>query len=219
MPRTDEARAGAEVAIARRAFRQIVARRDVCALVFGGTVAASALSYVATFPDRGQPRPARGHDERRHRPGRPARTGLRPSTPSVATRSTSASCSSRRSARSGRCSPPPGCCGARRTPAAGQLPARRHTASPAGHRRHARALGAAVGVIFAGTTADHPAPGRSPDVGFGVGDTRALRAQPRDRAGGVRRGRRVSPRSSAARRRLATRARLGRVRRWPSCCA
>ena len=41
----------ADVAVARRAFRQIWIGATVWALVFGGTIAASALSYVNSFPD------------------------------------------------------------------------------------------------------------------------------------------------------------------------
>lgn len=40
----------AEVAIARRSFRQVWIGATVWAVAFGGTVAATALSYVSTFP-------------------------------------------------------------------------------------------------------------------------------------------------------------------------
>src|SRR5690349_20318284 len=39
------------VAIGRRAFRQVWIGSIVCAITFGGTVASSALAYVTTFPD------------------------------------------------------------------------------------------------------------------------------------------------------------------------
>ena len=42
---------GTDVAIARRAFKQLWISATVWALVFGGTIAASALSYVNSFPD------------------------------------------------------------------------------------------------------------------------------------------------------------------------
>jgi hypothetical protein len=38
-----------DAAIAKRTFRQVLIGAIVCAVVFGGTAAASALSYVATF--------------------------------------------------------------------------------------------------------------------------------------------------------------------------
>ena len=40
-----------DLAIARRAFKQVWISATVWALVFGGTIAASALSYVNSFPD------------------------------------------------------------------------------------------------------------------------------------------------------------------------
>ena len=40
-----------DLAIARRAFKQLWISATVWALVFGGTIAASALSYVNSFPD------------------------------------------------------------------------------------------------------------------------------------------------------------------------
>src|SRR5580765_4637438 len=43
------ARGNADVAVAKRAFRPVVIGAAVCAVVFGGTAAASALSYVTTF--------------------------------------------------------------------------------------------------------------------------------------------------------------------------
>lgn len=42
----------AEVAVVRRAFRQVRISAVVWALVFGGTVATTALSYVSSFPDQ-----------------------------------------------------------------------------------------------------------------------------------------------------------------------
>lgn len=47
---TAPARTGAEPAIARRAFRQVWIGATVCAVAFGATVAATAISYVASFP-------------------------------------------------------------------------------------------------------------------------------------------------------------------------
>jgi ABC-2 type transport system permease protein len=44
------ARTSAEVAITRRSFRQLWIGATVCALVFAGTAASSALTYVTTFP-------------------------------------------------------------------------------------------------------------------------------------------------------------------------
>ena len=52
MPRSDAASAGAEVAIARRAFTQVWRGACLCAVVFGSTVAASALSYAEPFAPR-----------------------------------------------------------------------------------------------------------------------------------------------------------------------
>ncbi len=43
---------GADVAIARRAFKQVWMSATVWAVVFGGTVASSALTYVSSFPDQ-----------------------------------------------------------------------------------------------------------------------------------------------------------------------
>jgi ABC-2 type transport system permease protein len=42
----------ADLAVARRAFRQVRLGAGVWALVFGATVAATALSYVSSFPDQ-----------------------------------------------------------------------------------------------------------------------------------------------------------------------
>ena len=90
---------------------------------------------------------------------------------------------------------------------------------PAAPGRHARpsrpsaALGAAIGVIVVGTTLLTLLAGRNPDVGFGVGAIVALRAEHRDRAGGVRCGWRASPRSSAARAASATGIGIARLRR------
>ena len=54
-PRAPAARRGrrgrVDLAIARRAFKQLWISATVWALVFGGTIAASALSYVNSFPD------------------------------------------------------------------------------------------------------------------------------------------------------------------------
>jgi ABC-2 type transport system permease protein len=50
--------AHAGVAIVRRAFRQLRTSAIVCAVAFGGTVASTALSYVATFPDEASRRAA-----------------------------------------------------------------------------------------------------------------------------------------------------------------
>lgn len=44
------ARWTAEIAVARRAFRQVRISSAVCAVAFGGTAASSALSYATTFP-------------------------------------------------------------------------------------------------------------------------------------------------------------------------
>ncbi|WP_426573309.1 hypothetical protein [Aquihabitans sp. McL0605] len=41
---------GPEVAITRRSFRQLIVGAAICAVVFGGTAASSALSYVGSFP-------------------------------------------------------------------------------------------------------------------------------------------------------------------------
>lgn len=46
-----ERRPGAEAAIARRAFRQVWIGAAAWAVVFGDTVAASALTYVSSLPD------------------------------------------------------------------------------------------------------------------------------------------------------------------------
>src|SRR3954452_21055471 len=43
---------GADAAIARRAFRQIRVAATVWAAVFGVSAAASALTYVSSFPDQ-----------------------------------------------------------------------------------------------------------------------------------------------------------------------
>lgn len=48
---SQERRSGAEPAIARRAFQQVWIGATTWAVVFGGTVAASALTYVSSFPD------------------------------------------------------------------------------------------------------------------------------------------------------------------------
>ncbi|MGZ4688995.1 MAG: hypothetical protein ACXWAY_05160 [Acidimicrobiia bacterium] len=45
----ERARYGVELAITKRAFKQLWISASVCALAFGGTAAASALSYVSTF--------------------------------------------------------------------------------------------------------------------------------------------------------------------------
>jgi ABC-2 type transport system permease protein len=55
----------ADVAVARRAFRQLRTSAIVWGLVFGGLVASSALTYVSTFPDeasRRQIAETTGHD-------------------------------------------------------------------------------------------------------------------------------------------------------------
>ena len=44
------ARTSAEVAVARRSFKQLWIGATVCSVVFAGTAASSALSYVTTFP-------------------------------------------------------------------------------------------------------------------------------------------------------------------------
>lgn len=41
---------GPDVAITRRAFKQLWIGATICALTFGGTIASSALAYVSTFP-------------------------------------------------------------------------------------------------------------------------------------------------------------------------
>jgi len=48
--RVGEGGGGADAAVARRAFRQVWRGAAVWGLVFGGTAAASALSYVSSFP-------------------------------------------------------------------------------------------------------------------------------------------------------------------------
>jgi len=45
-----EVAAPVDVAIARRAFRQIRTGATICGLVFGATIASSAISYVSSFP-------------------------------------------------------------------------------------------------------------------------------------------------------------------------
>jgi ABC-2 type transport system permease protein len=47
--RVDRSHTGADAAVARRAFRQVRTSALVCAIAFGGTAAASALSYVSSF--------------------------------------------------------------------------------------------------------------------------------------------------------------------------
>lgn len=50
--RSRQGSSGADLAVTRRAFKQVWVGAVVWALVFGGTAATSALSYVSSFPDR-----------------------------------------------------------------------------------------------------------------------------------------------------------------------
>ena len=71
------ARTSADAAVARHAFRQVWTSAIVCAIAFGGTAAASALSYVCVVRDAREPSTARGDHRRRHGSGRTARSRLR----------------------------------------------------------------------------------------------------------------------------------------------
>ena len=178
-----------------------VDRRDVWALAFGATVARVG---AVLRQHRSRRRPSRqqlARDDRAATRASPSCSDrCRRSTPSAATRSTSASSSSRRSARSGRCSPRPGCSAARRTPAAGS------SCWPAAPRPR-RATAATLGALGGGGRdhlrrhdADHAARRPRPRGRVRRRRDRALRAEPRDRAGGVRRRRRghVAARPHAA---------------------
>jgi ABC-2 type transport system permease protein len=50
MSRSTPLRGGVDLAVARRAFKQVWIGATVCAVAFGVTIASSALSYVSSFP-------------------------------------------------------------------------------------------------------------------------------------------------------------------------
>jgi len=170
LPQADAALAGVEVAIARRAFMQVWRGACICAVVFGGTVASSALSYAATFRTEG----AR-HDLAA---ATSADTGLAVLLGPVTSVDTVGGYTVYK------------CFVSLTTIGAiwallattrllrGEEDAGRWQLSLAGATRPAQstaatllALGAAVGVVFLGTTLATLAVGRSPDVDFGVGST------------------------------------------------
>ena len=168
--RRETRRAFAEPAIARQAFRRIWIGAAVCAVVFGATVAASALSYVSSFPDQA------ARDQLALTTS--ADTGLAILLGPVTAVDTVggytvykgfvflstigavwAILAATRLLR-------------------GEEDAGRWQLVLSGATRPARAtaatlvaLGAAVAVIFVGTTALTLLAGRNPDVGFGVGET------------------------------------------------
>jgi ABC-2 type transport system permease protein len=168
--RREEGRGSTEVAIARRAFKQVWIGATVCALVFGGMVASTALSYVSSFPSevsRQQLAAATSGDT-----GIAVLLGPVSSIDSVGGYTVYklfvflttvgaiwALLAATRLLR-------------------GEEDAGRWQLALAGSTRAARAtaatlvaLGAAVAVVFGGTTLITLLAGRNPDVGFGVGET------------------------------------------------
>ena len=163
-------RMSAEHAIAFRSFRLVRISSVVLGLVFGATVASSALAYVSSLPGRGEPPPTRRHHGPRRRRVDPARADLLDRHRRRVHRLQSL-CHAHHDRRD---------LGVvRRDPAAARGGGQRSLAAhPLGRHPRVRAtfatlvgLGLAVTVVVAETTVFTALAGRNRDVGFSIADS------------------------------------------------